>query len=104
MRVPRRAGLFTSVRQVPQVSEAGTYTASFSVKVDGTVGAPCFVQLTGLIEQNYGQVEVQEWTKFSGTAALAAGNNQFVRIVVSCSVVPQTGYVWFDDITLTRVG
>ncbi|KAF7672400.1 hypothetical protein GT037_009431 [Alternaria burnsii] len=77
MRVPRRAGLFTSVRQVPQVSEAGTYTASFSVKIDGTVGAPCFVQLTGLIEQNYGQVEVQEWTKFSGTAALAAGNNQF---------------------------
>jgi hypothetical protein len=35
---------------------------------------------------------------------LAAGSNNFVRIVVSCSQTAQTGYVWFDDITLTRVG
>ena len=100
----RRAGLFASARQVPQVSEAGTYTASFSVKVDGTVGAPCYISLTGLIEKEYGQVEVQEWTKFSGTAALAADSRNYVRIVVSCLQTAQTGYVWFDDITLTRVG
>ena len=47
---------------------------------------------------------MQEWTKFSGTAALAADSRNYVRIVVSCLQTAQTGYVWFDDITLTRVG
>jgi hypothetical protein len=100
-RVDRTAALFASVRQVP-VFDAGTYTARFSVKVEGPDPNKCYVSLTGVAEQSFGTATDGNWNTYTKTFTSTAPNRQFYRVVVSCEQSPQTGFVYFDNLELLQ--
>jgi len=102
-RIARGSGLFASIRQIPSVP-AGNYLVQFSIKVEGSDPSQCFIQLTGIAEYAYGPAADQEWKEYSYSLTTAGSDNQFIRIVVSCNPTPQSGYVYFDNITIKTVG
>jgi hypothetical protein len=100
VRVERTPGFFASIRQVV-TTVAGTYTAEFSVKIEGPLNK-CRVSLTGQTEQLYDPATTQDWVKYR-TTFTTEGVQDFVRIVVTCDASPQSGIVWFDNVTLTQI-
>ncbi|EMD90121.1 hypothetical protein COCC4DRAFT_68087 [Bipolaris maydis ATCC 48331] len=101
-RIARERGLFASIRQIPTILP-GNYLIEFSIKVEGPDPSKCLVILTGIAQMEYGGAPNSDWNTYSYTLASAGSNNQFIRIVVSCASTPQSGYVYFDNITVKSI-
>jgi hypothetical protein len=101
-RTPRVGSQFT-VRQIPSFP-AGTYVLRFSIKVEGPNPENCQLYSTHLGSQSFGAVQTNDWVTQSVTfTTTQPTNTEYVRIVLGCGISAQTGFVYFDNLTITSV-